>query len=295
MIFGADGNDTISGDADSDAILGDNGLISRNLLSTQLGTWENYLAPFETIVVRDVQAFDDRDLIQGDDILRGDAGMDILDGQRGDDEIHGGDGDDEIIGGLGSDTLYGDAGQDFILSDAGQILRDLNDDGTPQLNSDGTWHRDLLTESIGRVTNIIPMGPAGLSGLPTDLAEQLLNADRIVFGGVTLPSGFKNVDPFARQWETTAILIDLNSTADESAGDDIVDGGDGNDVILGQHGDDTLGGGIGDDWVIGDHGINVAPMESDLPQMVDAIRLIGVAAVPNCCQASNSTCQRWGM
>ncbi|QDT02164.1 Bifunctional hemolysin/adenylate cyclase precursor [Rubripirellula lacrimiformis] len=278
VIFGADGNDTISGDANSDAILGDNGLISRILISTQLGTWENYLAPFDTIVVRDVQAFDDRDLIQGDDIIHGNAGMDVLDGQRGDDEIHGGDDDDEIIGGLGTDTLFGDAGQDFILSDAGQILRDLRTDGTPQLNSDGTWHRDLITESIGRVTNIIPMGPGGLAGLPTDLADQLLAADRIVFGGVTLPSGFKNVEFFTRQWETTAILIDLNSTANESAGDDVVDGGDGNDVILGQHGNDTLGGAGGDDTIVGDHGIHVAPMETDLPQMVDAIRLIGVAA-----------------
>lgn len=274
--FGADGDDTIDGGDEADVILGDNGIITRTLLSVGLGTWETYLAPFDSIVIREVQPFDDRDLIQGNDTLRGSGGMDILRGQRGDDEIYGGDDDDEIIGGLGSDTIFGDGGQDFILADAGQILRDFNDDGTPQLNSDGTWHRDLLTEEIGRITDIIPIDPTGLANPPADLAARLLAADRVMLSGVNLSNGWKNTDDLTGQWQTVAILIDL-----VDADDDIVDGGDGDDIVLGQRGDDTLRGGNGNDTLIGDHGINTAPMETDLPQMIDSIRLIGVDATAN--------------
>ena len=273
MPQGDDGGDVIDGGDDEDVILGDNGIITRNLLSPQLGTWENYLAPFDYVTIREIQPFDDRDFVAGNDTLRGGDGMDILRGQRGDDEIHGGEGDDEIIGGLGSDDIFGDDGNDFILADAGQILRDLKDDGTPQLNSDDTWHRDLLTEEIGRVTNIIPIDPTGLLNPPADLADQLLDADRIVFAGVHLPSGVKNVDNLSGQWQTVALLIDL-----VDADNDTVDGGEGNDIVLGQRGDDTIRGGIGNDTLIGDHGINTAPMETDLPQMVNSIRLIGITS-----------------
>ncbi|TWT81033.1 Bifunctional hemolysin/adenylate cyclase precursor [Planctomycetes bacterium CA13] len=269
--FGADGDDTIDGGDDEDVILGDNGIITRTLLSAQLGTWETYLAPFDSIVIRDIQPFDDRDLISGNDTLWGGGAMDIIRGQRGNDEIHGGDDDDEIIGGLGSDDIFGDAGQDFILADAGQILRDFNADGTPQFNSDGTWHRDLLTEEIGRVTDMIPMDPAGLENPPADLAARLLAADRIVLSSIQLPTGEKNVDYDSGQWQTVALLVDL-----VDADDDIVDAGTGNDIVLGQRGNDTIRGGSDNDTLIGDHGINMAPMETDLPQMVDSIRLIGV-------------------
>ncbi|MFK8111127.1 MAG: hypothetical protein AB8B91_02945, partial [Rubripirellula sp.] len=43
-----------------------------------------------------------------------------------------------------------------------------------------------------------------------------------------------------------------------------------------QRGNDILRGGTGDDTLVGDHGVNLAPMETDLPQMIDALRLIGV-------------------
>ncbi|MFK8111404.1 MAG: hypothetical protein AB8B91_04360, partial [Rubripirellula sp.] len=224
--FGSDGDDTIDGGADEDVILGDNGILTRELLSTELGTWTTYLAPFDSIVVRDVQPFDDRDLISGDDNLSGSAGMDIIRGQRGDDTIHGGDADDELIGGLGEDTINGDAGQDFILGDAGQILRDFNSDGTPQLNSDGTWHRDLLTERIARVTEIVPLDPAGLIDLPADVATRLLAADQVLLASIRLPSGEFQLDATG-QLQSVALLLDL---VDANA--DTVDGGAGNDIVL---------------------------------------------------------------
>ncbi|EMI55710.1 calcium-binding protein [Rhodopirellula sallentina] len=272
--FGADGNDIIHGGDNEDVILGDNGLISRTLLSTQLGTWENYLAPMDAIAIRSINVFDDRDGIGGDDEIHGDDAQDILIGQRGNDTIHGGNESDEIVGGLGSDTIHGDAGVDFILGDAGQILRAFNEDGTPRLNQDGVWHRDLITEQIGTVTDIVPIDPIMLQNPPADLAAKLLAADRVVYSGVHLPGGAKLTDSETGLWQTVAILIDL-----VDAYDDTVSGGDGNDVILGDRGNDILSGDAGDDTVIGDQGVNLSPAWTDLPQMVDSIRLIGVDAL----------------
>ena len=46
-----------------------------------------------------------------------------------------------------SDALSGDGGRDWMLGDVGQILRARHPDGTPVVDSDGSWHRDvLLTE-----------------------------------------------------------------------------------------------------------------------------------------------------
>ncbi|WDQ14637.1 hypothetical protein [Rhodopirellula sp. P2] len=270
--FGSDGNDTIEGGDGEDALLGDNGIITRELIGTELGTWTTYLAPFDHVVVRELQPFDDLDLVGGNDDLSGDAGIDVILGQRGNDVIQGGAGDDELIGGLGGDNIDGDGGHDFILADAGQILRDVDEDGKPQLNSDLVWHRDIVTERIARVVDIIPLGPTGLINAPADLIDRLLDADQFVLASMHLPSGqlHTNSDGIS---QTVALLLDL-----VDADDDMVDGGDGNDIVLGQRGDDNLRGGIGDDLLIGDHGINVAPYETDLPQMIDATRLI--AAVP---------------
>jgi Ca2+-binding RTX toxin-like protein len=222
--------------------------------------------------VRELQPFDDLDLVGGNDDLSGDAGIDVILGQRGNDVIQGGADDDELIGGLGGDNIDGDDGHDFILADAGQILRDVDEDGKPQLNSDLVWHRDIVTERIARVVDIIPLGPTGLINAPADLIDRLLDADQFVLASMHLPSGqlHTNSDGIS---QTVALLLDL-----VDADDDMVDGGDGNDIVLGQRGDDNLRGGIGDDLLIGDHGINVAPYETDLPQMIDATRLI--AAVP---------------
>ena len=207
-----------------------------------MGNWTNYPAPFDSITVRDITAFDDQDLIGGNDRLIGGPERDIIDGQRGDDVIDGNEGNDEIEGGLGSDTIDGGAGIDYVIGDAGQILREFNADGSPQLNSDGSWHRDIITEQIGVVTNILPLDPTGLSNLPADTAQQILDADRVLLSGVFLPNGERRDDVASGQWQTVAVLVDL-----VNADDDVIRGGDDNDFLLGQRGDDEVHGDAGDD------------------------------------------------
>ncbi len=94
----ADTDDWIDGGADADVILGDNGLIVRELLPGRDNAWEQYPLPFDD-VIREVTRFDDQDRVSGNDTLFGGPGDDIIHGQRGDDTISGGDDDDGRSGG----------------------------------------------------------------------------------------------------------------------------------------------------------------------------------------------------
>src|SRR5690606_38011018 len=123
----------------------DNGTITRQLVPDQDTQWEKHPAPFAD-TIRSIQRFDDADRVSGNDTIEGGAGDDILWGQRGNDTIRGGEGDDELVGHLGDDVLAGDAGNDMLIADVGYVLRDLNPDGTPRVNSNGSWHRDVILE-----------------------------------------------------------------------------------------------------------------------------------------------------
>ena len=144
VIGGADGSDTIDSGAGADVVLGDNGVILRTVTVENWKTmdWARDLAP-SLAVTRAVTVYDQIDYIGGNDTIRGGAGDDRLFGQRGNDTIDGCEGLDEIIGGLGSDTLSGGSGNDMILGDEGRIVRSFTG-VLPRLNSDGSWHRDVI-------------------------------------------------------------------------------------------------------------------------------------------------------
>ncbi len=80
--WGGDGNDSITGAANSDTIFG----------------------------------------CDGDDVLSGLGGTDFLFGGDGNDMIYGGDGNDWIEGGCGDDKVWGDAGDDYMFGGDGKDL-----------------------------------------------------------------------------------------------------------------------------------------------------------------------------
>jgi len=92
-ISGSNGNDILTGNAEDNGILGQDG---------------------------NDQMFGGA----GNDYLRGDEGNDQLHGEDGDDLIEGGDGDDDLEGGSGNDQLYGGAGKDGFLEGDGDDFID---------------------------------------------------------------------------------------------------------------------------------------------------------------------------
>lgn len=95
IIFGVQGNDTLSGNGGNDTIY----------------------------------AGKDNDILYGgggDDFLRGDQGNDTIYGDVGNDTIYGGKGDDVLYSGEGIDILYGSIGSDTFNVKPGDRLPDYN-------------------------------------------------------------------------------------------------------------------------------------------------------------------------
>jgi trimeric autotransporter adhesin len=174
----------------------------------------------------------------GNDTINGFAGHDSIDGGLGNDSLIGGDGNDTLIGidpgGLGdqvSDTLDGGLGDDVyfvreddvILADAGGI------DTVRALNSNWTLAADLenldLDDSVG----------SGFDG--TGNAQN--NVIRSASEGGTL-SGLGGDDLLiARHAQNTVTLL----------------GGDGNDTLDGSGWSTNMNGGAGDDVLVGGGGL----------------------------------------
>jgi Ca2+-binding RTX toxin-like protein len=171
----------------------------------------------------------------GDDLLFGQAGNDVLLGRSGMDLLLGGAGNDALIGGDGDDRAFGQAGDDLMVWNPGDDT-DLNEGGagidTVQMNGGNADETFTITADGGRV-RFERVAPA----------------------------------PFALDIGSSEILI-----VDASGGDDsvsasgnlaaliqiIVDGGAGNDTLLGGNGEDLLMGGDGNDFVDGNQGIDAA-------------------------------------
>ncbi len=235
-------------------------------------------APFAD-VIRDVVRFDDLDGVGGDDTMLGGSGDDIMHGQRGDDDMSGESGADEMYGELGDDTMSGGSGRDVMLGDTGTITRVYNADGSPTLNPNGSWHKDVLLTDVAEVTDAFEHdGTALVDGVH---AADVLASDFVVVlpaadDDGAVPAGARDI-----------LLADL-----VSGGDDVMDGDGDADLLFGQRGNDTMSGGggadyleggagndvmdgdAGNDILLGDDGANVNPALNGLPHAVHGLDLI---------------------
>ncbi len=277
VIGGSDGNDFIDGGANADVEIGDNGIITRRPLGNS--DWQRYPAPFPDII-RDVVRFDDVDTIGGNDTVNGGTGDDILYGQRGNDVMDGGAGDDEIYGNLGNDLMEGGAGQDVLLGDVGAILRAYNPDGTPRINTNGSWHRDALLTDVATITDVWNSNAVPSSVYAT--------ADLLLLNSLYNPDGspVQNNGQSQTQVQALTFIPDGNDTISGGSGDDTLFGqrGDdtisdtaGNNYIEGNEGNDTIAGGSGDDLIIGDNSENLAPFDQQIPTVTRGLHIIGQA------------------
>ena len=195
----------------------------------------------------------------GNDTLTGGSGGDMLFGQEGNDTLLGKGGMDTLMGGSENDTLTGGDSDDLVFGEAGNDRMiwnpgddtDLNEGGigtdTVEVNG-GNGAEVFTTTANGTRVRFDRLDPAPFS-LDIGTSENLvLNAN----GGNDSFSATGNL----------AALIQI--TVDGGAGDDtllgsngidLLLGGDGNDFIDGQQGNDTARMGAGDDtfqWDPGD-------------------------------------------
>lgn len=170
----------------------------------------------------------------GADMLFGQAGNDVLMGKGGNDFLFGGTENDTLTGGDGSDQVFGEAGDDRMIWNPGDDT-DLNEGGagidTVEINGGDSSEVFTITANGTRVRfdRLDPDPFAVDIGTSENL---ILNAK----GGNDWVSATGNL----------AALISLT-----------IDGGAGNDTLLGSNGADVLLGGDGDDFVDGQQGADV--------------------------------------
>jgi Ca2+-binding RTX toxin-like protein len=171
----------------------------------------------------------------GGDSLDGGAGNDTLLGKSGADTLSGGNDDDALTGGDGDDLAFGEQGDDRMIWNPGDDT-DLNEGGdgtdTVEVNG-GNGAEQFTTTANGSRVRFDRIAPAPFA-LDIGTSEKLvLNAN----GG----------DDSFFATGNLATLIEIT-----------VDGGAGNDTILGSNGADLLLGGDGNDFIDGEQGLDTA-------------------------------------
>ena len=122
---------------------------------------------------------------------------------------------------MGSDDLYGDGGQDILLGDIGYCIRRYSGK-SPLQNGDGTWHKDIVLEELGNI--------AKTTRISSKVDTQVMNAESIAAASLLFVAnaynndGTKFKDSDTGEWVTDLFTFNL-----ETAYDDYLDGGDGND------------------------------------------------------------------
>ena len=271
------GNDTITGGEGNDTLLGDLGEVERDKIARIVKAQTSE------------ESFGGNDLITGDednDVIFGGAGSDDLQGGVGNDvilgdlgivipatgeeadiigrnfanggrdAISGGDGDDVLIGGGGDDTITGGDGTNYIAGDNAELTRSVytvdedTDDPLNELaaapvlifetNEETLGGDDIIT---GGANRDIVLGGSGKDTITTfDVANtaDVSNGNDIVIGdnGIIIPVGSDGAD--------------IRSRTKDSGDNDVINVGNGNNIVMGAAGDDTITSGSGNDYISGD-------------------------------------------
>jgi Ca2+-binding RTX toxin-like protein len=176
----------------------------------------------------------------GNDTLIGGSGGDMLFGQAGNDTLLGKGGNDFLFGGSENDTLTGGDGDDQMFGESGddRMIWNPGDDN------------DLMEGGAGNDTAEVNGGNG------TEVFTVTANGTRVRFDRLDPAPFFLDIGT------TENLVLNMNGGDDSfSATGNLaalikvfVDGGTGNDTILGSNGADTLLGGDGNDFIDGQQG-----------------------------------------
>ena len=258
-LLGGNGADTLDGAAGKDSL--DGGAENDNLS----GGSENDLlvGGFGNDTINGQVGDDSIDGGEGDDNLQGAEnndrvqggfGNDTIDGSYGDDIIDGGDGNDNLSDGSGADLLIGGTGNDSLWANSANSWGNdtlLGGDGDDTLGNgyllDGGSGNDAISNADTYYYNWEWQGAGGsnatlLGGDGDDTISGYLNGGGLVSGG----EGNDKID----MADTCLVYGDAgNDTIDGSDGNDTLSGGTGDDSLIGQGGNNNLDGGIGADTI----------------------------------------------
>ncbi|MEO1139270.1 MAG: Hint domain-containing protein [Pseudomonadota bacterium] len=217
-----------------------------------------------------------------DDIVLAGGGDDIVESGAGDDDVDAGGGNDTVITGDGSDKVFGDQGDDVIDTSGGDNLIDFEtfigvpfETGLAQFDDRDTViggggndsittgdDADFITGDLGNDTidggiddDTISGGLGDdsiIGGLGNDSIDGGQGDDTII-AGVDAFSDYVGDDP--NLTGSNPIFRDSpggelsDSDPNPDDGRDIVNGGEGNDIIITGDDDDTITGGQGNDSI----------------------------------------------
>ena len=191
----------------------------------------------------------------GNDVLIGSPHVDQLNGSAGNDTLLGGGDRDTLRGGSGSDVLNGGGGNDLVVGQGGS--GDVLTGGAGDDTLNGGAGTDSLIEQ-GDVD--FTLTNSTLTGLGADLFSNLerfqlsggLSANLIMASAFSLSGATLLIN--GDDGDDVIVGSSISDTINGGAGNDSIRGGGGNDVLNGDEGDDTLNGGAGDDTLNGDEG-----------------------------------------
>ena len=174
-------------------------------------------------------------------------------------KIDGGAGDDRITGSSLNDTILGSGGNDILSGGAGNDIFQFS--GTA--NGFDAVDGGIGTDTISALANATVIGLSSVTGVETISAGTFTgvyitgsaNADTLDFSGVTLTNivrveGGAGNDTLIGNAAINTLWGGLgNDRIDGGAGNDNLQGDDGDDVLIGGSGNDVLNGGVGIDTV----------------------------------------------
>lgn len=251
IIFGAGGDDNISGGKLSDYIVGGSGN-------------DNIDARSGNDIIFSGSGNDIVNSGSGHDKIYAGTGDDNINAGSGNDSISAGSGDDDIIAGAGNDKIYGGSGNDWINGNSGndRVYAGFGNDIVYGGSGDDSLYGNSGDDYIeGNSGNDLILGGSGndyvLAGTGNDRVYGESGNDWILGGSGNdyLHGGFGNDKLYGEVG---------NDTIYGGDGNDRIDGGDGNDKLYGGNGNDTIYTGAGSvDYAYGGAGNDVVNITSN--------------------------------
>ena len=225
----------------------------------------------------------------GDDLINGGDGDDTAFMGGGNDTFvwNPGDDNDTLEGQAGFDTMLfnganaaenidisANGGRATFFRDVANVLMDLNDVEAIDFNAlggaDNIVVNDLSGTDVGEVNLNLAASPGVGDGAADTVTALATNGDDVVLvagdaAGVSVQGLAAQINIVGSEVANDRLVVNLQAGDDVLDGSALaagaiqltVDGGDGDDVIIGTAGNDVLLGGAGDDVLIGNGGVDV--------------------------------------